>query len=89
MVLQVSEGYAAFMSLLVGVLAAFLVGFLTRRWLVLLLGPLAGAAIVGVAAGQHLSMWDTPALFVAAAASAALALGVFLGRSGRTASSRG
>ena len=77
------RGYAARVTLLIGVLAAFLVGYVARRWVVLLLGPLAGAALVGVAAGQHLSMWDTPAAFVAAAATAALAMGVLLGRSRR------
>jgi len=81
--LEPVRGYAARVTLLIGVLAAFLVGYVARRWVVLLLGPLAGAALVGVAAGQHLGMWDTPAAFVAAATTAALALGVLLGRSGR------
>jgi hypothetical protein len=69
--------------LVILLIPAFAIGFVTRQWAVLLLGPVAGAVVVGVAAGQHLNLWDTPAVFVAVAASAALAAGVLLGRSGR------
>lgn len=71
------------MSLLLVIVPAIVIGVLIRRWPVVLLGPIAGAVVLGVAAAQHFSLWDTPAVFVAAVASAALALGVLLGRSGR------
>ena len=72
------------MSLLLVILPAIVIGIQIRRWTVVLLGPIAGAVVLAVAAAQHLSLWDTPAVFVAAVTSVALALGVFLGRSGRS-----
>jgi hypothetical protein len=68
------------MSLVIGLVVAFLIGYVTRRWLVVVLGPVAGFVVVGISAIQNLGVWDNPAILVAVATSCALAAGVLLGR---------
>jgi len=66
------------------VLAAFLVGYFSRRWAALLLGPLAGAAVTFLALVQHQNPWDAPAVFIALMSTAALGAGVALDRVARS-----
>ncbi|MDQ6917749.1 MAG: hypothetical protein M3Z98_00165 [Candidatus Dormibacteraeota bacterium] len=70
------------MTLALLVLIAALCGYLVHRWEVVVLGPLAGLAVLGLAIGQQRSVSDNPALFVAVAATLALAAGVTLRRVG-------
>ena len=67
------------------VLVALLIGYFSRRWIVLVLGPVAGAAIAGLAVLEHQSPWDTPSVFIALVATAAIGAGVAVGRVTRSA----
>jgi hypothetical protein len=70
------------MTLIPVVLVALLIGYFSRRWLVLFLGPVAGAYFAGSAVLQHQSPWDTPSV-IAFVATAAIGAGVALGRTSK------
>ena len=68
------------MTLIPVVVVALWIGYLSRRWITLFLGPVAGAIIIGSAVSQRQDPWDTPSVFIALAVTAAIGLGVALGR---------
>ena len=55
-----------------------LLGFVIHRWWAVALGPVAGAAVLGVALLTGGSVADTPAIFVSILATVGLAIGVEL-----------
>jgi hypothetical protein len=67
------------------VLVAFLVGYFSRRWVALLLGPAVGAALVCLAVLGHQNPWDVPSFLVALMSTAAVGAGVALDRVARSA----
>ena len=74
------RSYNAAVSFILVALIGVFVGFLVRRWFVLVAGVALGAGVLLAAAVQRQSLADTPAIFVALLAIAALGAGVALGR---------
>ncbi|HEY0493914.1 MAG TPA: hypothetical protein VGD57_10670 [Candidatus Dormibacteraeota bacterium] len=61
-------------------LIGLVVGFAIRRWYVIVLAPVGGAAILLGALLSSGNASDTPAIFIALLAAVGLALGVLIGK---------
>ena len=59
------------------------IGYKTRRWVVVLIGPAAGAGVLGLTAWTQQNTLDSPASFVGVVASLAAVAGVALGRAAK------